>query len=69
LRSVGAEIVDVRAERPDVVVLTAVLEENTGVAYSDWWSGWDGGPAGVSADPTGRGLSVNAVTFTYRPVR
>ncbi len=62
------EITDIGAERPDVVILTAVLEQtNTGVFYSDWWANWGwwpGWPVGYGPDwvwtsPT------NAVAFTY----
>ena len=63
------EITDVRAERPDVVVLTAVLEQtNTGVAYTDWWSAWGWWPGWpVSYGPDWSwGYPVNAVTFTYQ---
>jgi hypothetical protein len=62
------EITDVQAERPDVVVLTAVLEKsNTGVAYLDWWGSWSfwpGWPVGYGADWFW-GVPANAVTFTY----
>ncbi|HKW49374.1 MAG TPA: DUF4136 domain-containing protein [Gemmatimonadaceae bacterium] len=62
------EVTNVAAQRPDVVVLTAVLEQmNTGVFYSDWWANWGwwpGWPVGYGPDwvwtsPT------NAVAFTY----
>jgi Domain of unknown function (DUF4136) len=62
------EIADVRTQQPDVVVLTAALEQtNTGVAYTDWWSTWGWWPGW----PTSYGpdwawtYPVNAVTFTY----
>jgi hypothetical protein len=62
------EITDVTAERPDVVLLTVVLEQsNTGVAYSGWWGGWSfwpGWPVGYGAD-WGWGYPANAVTFSY----
>jgi hypothetical protein len=62
------EITDVTAERPDVVLLTVVLEQsNTGVAYTDWWGGWSfwpGWPVGYGAD-WGWGYPANAVTFSY----
>lgn len=62
------EITDVVAERPDVVVLTAVLEKtNTGVAYLDWWGGWGwwpGWPVGYGP-AWGWGYPANAVTFEY----
>lgn len=62
------EITNVAAERPDVVVLTAVLEQtNTGVAYSDWWGSWGywpGWPIGYGPDWFW-GYPVNAVTFQY----
>ena len=63
------EVTNVSAQRPDVVVLTAVLEQtNTGVAYADWWANWSWwpgwpatfGPEWVWASP------VNAVAFTYQ---
>lgn len=62
------EIVDVNAARPDVVVLTAVLEQtNTGVAYAGWWGNWGwwpGWPVSYGADWIW-GYPANAVTFTY----
>lgn len=62
------EITDVTAERPDVVVLTAVLEKtNTGVAYTNWWGSWGfwpGWPVSYGSDWFW-GYPANAVTFTY----
>jgi len=62
------EVTDVRAERPDVVVLMAVTEQtNTGVAYGGWWSDWGwwpGWPATYGSD-WAWGYPANAVTFTY----
>jgi len=63
------EITDVAARRPDVVVLTAVLEQtNTGVAYSDWWANWGwwpGWPVGYGPD-WAWASPVNAIAFTYQ---
>jgi hypothetical protein len=62
------DVTSIRAETPDVVILTAALEQShEGVAYGDWWSawgywpGWAGayGPDWVWAVPGG------TVTFTY----
>src|SRR4051812_19599308 len=62
------EITDVATARPDVVVLTFVLEQtNTGVAYSNWWGGWSswpGWPVGYGPDWFW-GYPGNATTFTY----
>ena len=62
------EITDVAAQRPDVVVLTAVLEQtNTGVFYSDWWANWGwwpGWPVGYGPDWVWTS-PANAVAFTY----
>ena len=62
------EIIDVRAERPDVVVLMAVSEQtNTGVAYGGWWSywgWWPGWPVSYGSD-WAWGYPASAVTFTY----
>jgi len=61
------EIASFGGERPDVVVLTAVLEQtNTGVAYGGWWSDWGYWP-GWSADYSAWGWGYpSAVTFTYQ---
>jgi uncharacterized protein DUF4136 len=63
------EITDVAARRPDVVVLTAVLEQtNTGVAYSDWWANWGwwpGWPVGYGPDWAWASPG-NAIAFTYQ---
>jgi len=60
------EIVDVRTTRADVVILTAVLEqEQTGVAYAGWgssWGYWPGWPAGYPGYAWGY---PGAVEFTY----
>lgn len=62
------EITDVSVERPDVVVLTFVLEQtNTGVAYTDWWGGWSfwpGWPIGYGPEWFW-GYPGNVTTFTY----
>jgi uncharacterized protein DUF4136 len=62
------EVTDIGAERPDVVVLMAVLEQpNTGVAYAGWWSDWGwwpGWPVGYGSD-WNWGYPADAVTFTY----
>jgi hypothetical protein len=65
----GWQEVNVSVERPDVVVLTAVLEQtNTGVAYTDWWANWSwwpGWPAAYGPDWVWTS-PVNAVAFTYQ---
>lgn len=62
------EVTDVTVERPDVVVLTFVLEQtNTGVAYTNWWGGWGywpGWPVGYGPDWFW-GYPGNVTTFTY----
>lgn len=62
------EITDVATTRPDVVVLTFVLEQtNTGVAYTDWWGGWSfwpGWPVGYGPDWFW-GYPGNVTTFSY----
>jgi hypothetical protein len=62
------EINDLTPGRPDVVVLTAVfVQENTGVAYADWWSDygyWGGWPAGYGAGMQW-GIPGAEITFTY----
>lgn len=62
------EVTNVAAQRPDVVVLTAVLEQmNTGVFYSDWWANWGwwpGWPAGYGPEWVWTS-PVNGVAFTY----
>jgi len=63
-----SEVKDVAVQRPDVVVLTFVLEQtNTGVAYSGWWGGWGywpGWPVGYGPD-WAWGYPGNVTTFTY----
>jgi hypothetical protein len=61
------EITDVRATRADVVILTAVLEqEQTGVAYGSWWSDWGYWPGWpTSYGGYGWGYPGAAVEFTY----
>ena len=62
------EITDLATTRPDVVVLTFVLERtNTGVAYTNWWGGWSfwpGWPVGYGPDWFW-GYPGNVTTFTY----
>ena len=61
------EITDVTTTRPDVVILTAVLERTqTGVAYAGWWGDWGywgGWPAGYG--PTWGWGYPTAIEFEY----
>ncbi|HEY2379281.1 MAG TPA: DUF4136 domain-containing protein [Gemmatimonadaceae bacterium] len=63
------EVTNVAVQRPDVVVLTAVLEQtNTGVFYPDWWANWGwwpGWPVSYGADWVWTS-PVDAVAFTYQ---
>jgi hypothetical protein len=62
------DVTDIRAEKPDVVVLTAVVVQgHTGAAYGDWWSAWGFWPGwGVTYSADWVWSSPDGtVTFTY----
>jgi hypothetical protein len=62
------DVTDIRAEKPDVVVLTAVIEQgNAGVAYGDWWAAWGFWPGWAGAYGADWVWSTpdGAVVFTY----
>jgi len=60
------EITDLKAERPDVAVLTMLFEQtNTGVAYADWWADWGYWPGWPSYGPDWSWGYPTAVTFEF----
>ena len=61
------EITNPLTERPDVVVLTAVIETTqTGVAYGDWWGAWGYWPGWPSGYGAGWEWGYpSAVAFTF----
>jgi hypothetical protein len=61
------DVTNLRAEKPDVVVLTAAVEQaHTGVAYGDWWSAWGYWPGwGGSYGSDWAWGYPSGVTFTY----
>jgi len=62
------DVTAIRAEKPDVVVLTAVVEQSlAGFAYGDWWAAWGFWPGWAGAYGADWVWSTpdGAIVFTY----